>query len=753
MNIIFSLFLEFLEGGGATTSTANSAVANGTGSGSGRGSRTVSASNTSNVRSAVASRKGSVSAAPSSSTHVSRSPAIIPTATTTTSQQPSSSTAASRNGRSYQHHSIHVRQDRSSVGGVNSVEDVHTRKGYNRSPLPVHGAIQKQQQRARAEPLTPMTRLQRSPASSPPPQARRSTMSQSGASTVQHVKRRKGNASQQQQQQQLLQQQQPEMRSIVSADESDASDYRQHKQLQRQVQQRKDSRGSGLSRSVSPMGQNSRRKPRSLLPDISEMSTSSSSTAAKVHHHLDSTNSASIPAPLPSSELPETDPFWNEGGNTNAGNFVLRTASEAVENTSSVKYTPHFVWKTDSNGKVPEFTELRYPYGPSEYREVFPLVEPTNLGRTKGGDEVNEYRPIADLVGTVENVIRHIFHCPLPSSLLLPDLLGQDSSNGKTNTSSSIDSHGNETTINFDRIRDIPRRLQRAYNMRDGSTFLQIIGEFNSFIEETSSKRSPSSRPQLTATERSDLISHALFQVYSRVVGPNVDQLRNYRAFSDNVYGEINQSLVTKMIQRSGLTKDSVFIDLGCGVGNVVLQVAAQVGCRCFGVEIMKSPAKLAQEQIAEFRNRMRLYGLGHGPMRVENADMLDCSALTPLLAKADVVLCNNYAFGADLNNALAYLLLDLKEGARVISLRSFVPVDHRITPRNISSPASIFRVSRHTYSEGDVSWTNSGGKYFMQVVDRSRIQKVIDEMGSKSGSQSHSPWTQPSSPMPELHR
>lgn len=50
------------------------------------------------------------------------------------------------------------------------------------------------------------------------------------------------------------------------------------------------------------------------------------------------------------------------------------------------------------------------------------------------------------------------------------------------------------------------------------------------------------------------------------------------------------------MIDQIKITKDDVFVDLGSGVGQVVLQMAAATPCKiCFGVEKADIPSKYAE--------------------------------------------------------------------------------------------------------------------------------------------------------------
>ena len=104
------------------------------------------------------------------------------------------------------------------------------------------------------------------------------------------------------------------------------------------------------------------------------------------------------------------------------------------------------------------------------------------------------------------------------------------------------------------------------------------------------------------------LIHHILEQSYARSIAPTSHLLNNYQGFSNNVYGEIKHSFVTDIIKESGLDSDMVFLDMGSGIGNVVLQVAGEVLCESYGIEIMETPAAFAKKQRTEFISRMRYY-------------------------------------------------------------------------------------------------------------------------------------------------
>jgi hypothetical protein len=78
------------------------------------------------------------------------------------------------------------------------------------------------------------------------------------------------------------------------------------------------------------------------------------------------------------------------------------------------------------------------------------------------------------------------------------------------------------------------------------------------------------------------------------------EKLNCYEPFSPEVYGETSFELVCQMIDQIEISEEDVFIDLGSGVGQVVLQVAASTKCQnCFGIEKADVPSSYATVRVA----------------------------------------------------------------------------------------------------------------------------------------------------------
>lgn len=261
--------------------------------------------------------------------------------------------------------------------------------------------------------------------------------------------------------------------------------------------------------------------------------------------------------------------------------------------------------------------------------------------------------------------------------------------------------------------------LQRAIRKRNGPLFLRVMDAINAILRalkypilppDPFDPAPPNIFPEAVKAFPDCKIPDKLMlriieETYQRVVGPHVSELSRYEAFSSEVYGELLPPFVTEIIKTTGINSNTIFVDLGSGVGNVLLQASLATGCRSYGIELMPTPAKLANQQLEQFRIRCRMWGLDMGDVELEEGDMLESPRTNELLKQADVVLVNNkvfkeprkspsaadglFAYCVAVNEALRSKFLDLKDGAIVVSLQPFVSPSRTVTERNVSVKVS----------------------------------------------------------------
>ncbi|KAK8041832.1 hypothetical protein PG993_006355 [Apiospora rasikravindrae] len=261
------------------------------------------------------------------------------------------------------------------------------------------------------------------------------------------------------------------------------------------------------------------------------------------------------------------------------------------------------------------------------------------------------------------------------------------------------------------------RRMERASNenIHDLAAFKSALEDYNkklfSLVENGTIAKNIDQRHRVPP----ELVDFILTQVYDRTVAPKVELLNKYQAGSDNVYGELRYPFVRHILhEHCHMTSDQVYVDLGSGVGNTVLQAALEIGCRSYGCEIVEQSCNFADAQLEEFRSRCLLWGLAPGRAHLERSDFRQNPKMSAVLKEADVILVNNKAFTPQLNKALTEMFLDLKTGCKIISLKNFVLGNEKNSTNDVAN--SILDVEEHRYHGDWVSWASSDGEYFVST-------------------------------------
>lgn len=231
--------------------------------------------------------------------------------------------------------------------------------------------------------------------------------------------------------------------------------------------------------------------------------------------------------------------------------------------------------------------------------------------------------------------------------------------------------------------------------------------------------------PCINVPPSQELLRHIIQQVYSHAV-KDPDKLNAYEPFSPEVYGETSFDLVAQMIKEVPMNRNGLFIDLGSGVGQVILQVAASGNVReCYGIEKADIPAQYAKDMDREFRKWMKWYGKTHRPYTLEKGDFLQ-PKMREKINEAGIVFVNNFAFGPSVDHKLKERFSTMKEGAMIISSKAFCSLNFRTTSRNLSDIGSILRVIELKPTGGAVSWTGKSVSYYVHLVDRTLVSCVL---------------------------
>ncbi|KAI9651937.1 MAG: Nucleosomal histone H3-Lys79 methylase [Alyxoria varia] len=375
---------------------------------------------------------------------------------------------------------------------------------------------------------------------------------------------------------------------------------------------------------------------------------------------------------------------WSEDGT--ASSFPLMHGADLTSKEPAGKTLPAF------DGDTEDVAEISLQYPSASQRERFQLLTP----------KVNDgYKPTDDIIETTRAILTHFLPSEISNTCL-------DSSTG------------------------VPFRLTRSLNHKDVATFNSAIDEFNSLVQRSRTEGSIAEVLDEMKKVPLRLVDRILNQVYVRTVSPRVEILRKYQPFSNNTYGELLSPFCSEIFRKTRLDSSSVFLDMGSGVGNVVLQAALETGAESYGIEIQPNACELAGAQASEFPARCRMWGIAPGSVHLLQGDFMDNEELRTILPRADVILVNNQAFDPELNMSLTYLFLDVKEGARIVSLKDFA--NGKLNERTRDSVVNSLDTRKETYYSTGVSWKSDGGDYFIAVKDSKRILRFMQENERRRG-------------------
>lgn len=236
----------------------------------------------------------------------------------------------------------------------------------------------------------------------------------------------------------------------------------------------------------------------------------------------------------------------------------------------------------------------------------------------------------------------------------------------------------------------------------------------------------------LTPTTSETSIEKILLKCYNKTMGKlDTEKLTHAEAWSEEVYGEIRFSLVEEMIKNLrkpphniNFDESDTFLDLGSGIGQVPLQVAASTKTgKSYGIE----KEVYRSQQANNFRKRLdknlSVNGINMSKCKLHQGDFLDERG-KKLIAKSNIVLANNFIFGAKLNHELTILFHELcKPGTKIITSKRLT-TGGELNARNAGTFEAVVDVEE--LCRGNVSWTSSKISLFVHTVNFGKLEDYM---------------------------
>lgn len=239
--------------------------------------------------------------------------------------------------------------------------------------------------------------------------------------------------------------------------------------------------------------------------------------------------------------------------------------------------------------------------------------------------------------------------------------------------------------------------------------------------------------PRMHKPPSQDLLKHVMNLCRNHAI-KDAEKLNRYEPFSPEVYGETSHDMIAQILRDVPHNKEGIFLDLGSGIGQCVLQAAASnTFAECAGIEKAETPAEYAVAMEREFEKWMDWFGKIYTRFTLEKGDFL-VDEWAEKIANADFVFVNNFAFGPQVDHQLKLRFAQMKEGAKLISSKAYCQLNFKFNSRNLSELGAMMRVTeiKPKSSESSVSWTNNAISYYCHEIDRTRLEKYFSVMQKK---------------------
>lgn len=189
-------------------------------------------------------------------------------------------------------------------------------------------------------------------------------------------------------------------------------------------------------------------------------------------------------------------------------------------------------------------------------------------------------------------------------------------------------------------------------------------------------------------------------EAYQTSIIPHLKKLKKAKHLDTaDTYGEFSWSFVSYLLSEYGITETSSFVDLGSGVGNVVLQAYLEKGCQATGCELEEPRHRAAQCLLDTIKQK--LTGLARGdpltrlgtPKQCERkvtlqyGDIFEDKLTQARICQADLIICCDLKFSPEqIDLHKEHVLRPMKPGAVFVNLQQVFTGRRRVNAELIES-------------------------------------------------------------------
>uniref|UniRef100_A0A0N5A340 Histone-lysine N-methyltransferase, H3 lysine-79 specific n=1 Tax=Parastrongyloides trichosuri TaxID=131310 RepID=A0A0N5A340_PARTI len=268
------------------------------------------------------------------------------------------------------------------------------------------------------------------------------------------------------------------------------------------------------------------------------------------------------------------------------------------------------------------------------------------------------------------------------------------------------------------------------YNLDD---FKKLIECYNGGMDEIRSL--PIQQIEEILSEEYSLTSDEYERIDDFLYGKHVRNFTIFRSkakFKNLNYGELTYYGFEVLKSHLSINNSDIFVDLGCGVGQIVFQAAATTPIKkAIGVECDENRINVAKSMNDDFKKIMKMGNFRHGEVEIIAGSFLYRPIRNKVL-QGSIFFIHNTTFTPDLNESIKEgIIKKLKENSILIMAESYKTYK-TINKRNVGDVSSILKCINTVVGKNLVSYKPGAQKYFIERIDRSEYYKFTSKFTSK---------------------
>ena len=171
---------------------------------------------------------------------------------------------------------------------------------------------------------------------------------------------------------------------------------------------------------------------------------------------------------------------------------------------------------------------------------------------------------------------------------------------------------------------------------------------------------------------------------------------------------------VTRMVKIARLTSEDTFVDLGCGNGSVMFQVAYMTGARCVGVELSPQNVEVAQQAWKLIKPVLEKKAKRKMPeVIIVQGDLSEIISSPSFGATPTVVWTANLLMPKSITHFMSERFRSLPVGTRILCFDDLYPHSRSVARIRDPEAFELFHMVDYVWQEMTVEWCIHSGPFY----------------------------------------